>query len=103
MEKKIFIEKGDTIVFNDKDIVICGDCLEQMKRMPAKFVDVFFTSPPYNDSGTENEESGIVCNFKSKALGSARDAKGKTIKVKGMVEKRYASLQVIVSTIEVLD
>lgn len=29
--------------------------------------------------------------------------KGKIIKVKGMVEKRYASLQVIVSTIEVLD
>ena len=62
MEKKIFIEKGDTIVFNDKDIVICGDCLEQMKRMPSKFVDVFFTSPPYNDSGTENED---VANLKS--------------------------------------
>jgi site-specific DNA-methyltransferase (adenine-specific) len=26
----------------------CGDCLEVMKNMPSKSVDIIFTSPPYN-------------------------------------------------------
>ena len=37
--------------------LIHGDCLEEMKKMPDKSVDVVFTSPPYNDSGiTENDK-----------------------------------------------
>lgn len=30
------------------DYVACGDCLELMKEMPNKCIDVSFTSPPYN-------------------------------------------------------
>ena len=30
------------------DKIIHGDCLEVMRRMPEKFVDVIITSPPYN-------------------------------------------------------
>lgn len=37
--------------------LICGDCLEEMKKMEDGAVDVVFTSPPYNDSGkTENDK-----------------------------------------------
>ena len=36
--------------------LICGDCLEVMKKMKDGEVDVIFTSPPYNDSGkTESD------------------------------------------------
>ena len=28
--------------------IICGDCLETMKKMPDKSVDLIVTSPPYN-------------------------------------------------------
>lgn len=42
--------------------IYCGDCLELMKQLPDKFVDVCFTSPPYNDTGTKNED---VANLKN--------------------------------------
>ena len=62
MKTEIFIQKGDKIILDDTYKVICGDCLEEMKKMADNSVDVFFTSPPYNDSGTENED---VANLKS--------------------------------------
>lgn len=31
-----------------KQIVVLGDCLEVLKSLPDKFIDVFVTSPPYN-------------------------------------------------------
>ncbi|MBU1203553.1 MAG: site-specific DNA-methyltransferase [Nanoarchaeota archaeon] len=31
-----------------KNKVICGDCIELMREMPGKSVDVIITSPPYN-------------------------------------------------------
>lgn len=37
--------------------LICGDCLEEMRKMKNNSVDVIITSPPYNDSGyTENDK-----------------------------------------------
>lgn len=37
--------------------LILGDCLEEMKKMNDRSVDVVFTSPPYNDSGkTESDK-----------------------------------------------
>lgn len=38
----------------DYDYIKCGDCLELMQQLPSKSVDISFTSPPYNDIGTEN-------------------------------------------------
>lgn len=32
------------------------DCLEGMKMMEDNSVDITFTSPPYNDTGTKNEK-----------------------------------------------
>lgn len=37
------------------DYIECGDCLSLMKEMPEKCVDVCFTSPPYNDTGSKND------------------------------------------------
>lgn len=37
------------------DYIEKGDCLTLMKELPDNCVDVSFTSPPYNDSGNENE------------------------------------------------
>jgi|GEM_PF-3531574 len=28
---------------------ICGECLEEMKKMPSGSIDFIFTSPPYAD------------------------------------------------------
>lgn len=41
---------------NEKGIVLLGDCLQGMKNMDDNIVDVSFTSPPYNDTGTKNED-----------------------------------------------
>ena len=37
-----------------------GDCLEVLKSMEDNSVDVCFTSPPYNDIGTNNEDVAIA-------------------------------------------
>lgn len=62
MENDVFIQKDDFIVLDNKYKIYCNDCIEQMKKMENNSVDVFFTSPPYNDTGTENED---VSNIKS--------------------------------------
>ena len=36
------------------------DCLEGMKKMDTNSVDVSFTSPPYNDTGTKNEDVAVL-------------------------------------------
>lgn len=36
------------------------DCLAVLKTLPKGYVDVTFTSPPYNDSGTENEDVAVL-------------------------------------------
>lgn len=47
---------------NDNGIVLLGDCLEGMKKMDDNIIDVSFTSPPYNDTGSKNED---VAHIKS--------------------------------------
>ena len=44
------------------DYIKQGDCLELLKELKDNTVDVSFTSPPYNDTGTKNEDVG---NLKS--------------------------------------
>lgn len=44
--------------------LINGDCLEEMKKMPDGCVDVVFTSPPYNDSGTSESDKENKRHFK---------------------------------------
>lgn len=44
--------------------LICGDCLEEMKKMQDGEVDVIFTSPPYNDSGTTESDKENKRHFK---------------------------------------
>lgn len=56
------------IKINEKSYIECGDCLELMKKMPSKFVDICFTSPPYNDTGSETQNVAQAdsggCNHK---------------------------------------
>ncbi len=43
--------RNQTNVLTQKDYInkiICGDCIETMRRMPDKSVDLVITSPPYN-------------------------------------------------------
>ena len=42
------------------DYIECGDCLELMKQLSDKCVDVSFTSPPYNDTGNKNQDVAIA-------------------------------------------
>ena len=54
--------------------VICGDCLEIMKLMPDKCVDLVLTDPPY---GHNNNNGDMIANWekifnKSKNIGKAR-------------------------------
>ncbi|HEX5378120.1 MAG TPA: site-specific DNA-methyltransferase, partial [Phenylobacterium sp.] len=30
------------------DTIILGDCIEELKKLPAKSVDLVFADPPYN-------------------------------------------------------
>ncbi len=45
-----------------KDVIILGDCLEKMKSLPDMCCDVAFTSPPYNDSGNDNNDVATADN-----------------------------------------
>lgn len=42
------------------DYIKCGDCLELMKKLPGKSIDVCFTSPPYNDTGNKNQDVAVT-------------------------------------------
>ena len=44
--------------------LICGDCLQIMKEMKDQSVDVVFTSPPYNDSGTTERDKEMKRHMK---------------------------------------
>lgn len=44
--------------------LILGDCLTEMKKMPDRYVDVIFTSPPYNDSGVSESDKANRRHFK---------------------------------------
>lgn len=45
MSKKIILTEKDYL-----DQILCGDCLEMLKRMPDNSVDLIVTSPPYADN-----------------------------------------------------
>ena len=38
----------------------CGDCLELMSELNDNSVDVCFTSPPYNDTGTKSDNVAVT-------------------------------------------
>lgn len=44
--------------------IILGDCLEEMRKIPSGGVDVTFTSPPYNDSGSTESDKLHKRHFK---------------------------------------
>lgn len=44
------------------DIVLCGDVLDELRRLPADSIDVTVTSPPYNKG--ENKKGWLVANVK---------------------------------------
>lgn len=44
--------------------LMCGDCLEEMRKMKGGAVDVVFTSPPYNDSGKSESDKAHKRHFK---------------------------------------
>ena len=45
--------------------IICGDCLDVLKSMPDKSVDLVLTDPPYNE--VNREDSGLRCLNKGAA------------------------------------
>ena len=38
---------------------ICGECLEEMKKMPDESIDFIFTSPPYADQIKDYGATGV--------------------------------------------
>lgn len=46
--------------------LILGDCLDEMRKLKSKSVDVVFTSPPYNDSGSteSDKKKSAITNMK---------------------------------------
>jgi len=53
--------------------LIHGDCLEEMKKMQDKSVDVVFTSPPYNDSGKTESDKIHKRHFKYENVEHRKD------------------------------
>jgi len=53
------------MTFNDEylDKIICGDCLDVMRKMPDNCVDLIVTSPPYNLKNSTG--NGMKANTKS--------------------------------------
>ena len=43
----------------EKEKFICGECLEEMKKMPDGCIDFIFTSPPYADQIKDYGSTGI--------------------------------------------
>ena len=55
---------NDAYYINGGGIILSGDCLNGMKTMADNIIDVSFTSPPYNDTDSKNED---VANPTSKS------------------------------------
>ena len=36
---------------------ICGDCLQELKKLPENSIDLIVTSPPYDDLRTYNDSA----------------------------------------------
>lgn len=56
------------MILKDENKVICGDCLEVMKRLPENSIDTIITDPPYNLSTVNRfkaKDSGEKWNVKS--------------------------------------
>lgn len=53
--------------------LILGDCLQKMKEMDSQSVDVVFTSPPYNDSGSTESDKKNKRHFKYEECESRDD------------------------------
>ena len=53
--------------------LIHGDCLDEMKKMTSGCVDVVFTSPPYNDSGTTEKDKEKRRHFKYEVAENRED------------------------------
>lgn len=56
--------------------IICGDALEEMRKMPDGSFDVVITSPPYNlrnSSGSSLKGAGRSCKWKNAALSKGYD------------------------------
>lgn len=53
--------------------LVLGDCLEHMRSMPDGFVDVVFTSPPYNDSGKSERDRETNRHFKYETVENRED------------------------------
>ena len=53
--------------------LIHGDCLNEMKKMQNGCVDVVFTSPPYNDSGTTEKDKEKRRHFKYEVAENRED------------------------------
>lgn len=54
----LFREKGGEQVSLEIDRIYCGDCLDLMKEMPDKSVDLVLTDPPYGIGVTDNRTVG---------------------------------------------
>ncbi len=56
---------GDKLNFKENVLnkIICGDCLEVMKQLPSKSIDIVVTSPPYNLKNSTG--NGMSVNTKS--------------------------------------
>lgn len=57
MDIRNIIKKGDITYYNSKSVVINADCIEIMKNMADKSVDLIFADPPYFLSN-----GGISCS-----------------------------------------
>mgnify|MGYP001571596398 CR=1 FL=1 len=48
--------------------IICGDCIEEMKKLPDNFVDAIITDPPYNTGMMKKEINPKYIEIANKGL-----------------------------------
>lgn len=73
--------------------IICGDCLEIMKDIPDKSVDLVVTSPPYNLSIKKTFSKDTTSNWKGKWNNSKIQSTGYDIHNDYMPEDKYIAWQ----------
>lgn len=74
MNKEIFIQNGDIIIFDNKHKIYCGDCTlkDSYNFIKDEIATMCFTSPPYNVGGN-NCESGKNAKYQTKKYNQIED------------------------------
>jgi len=91
IKDKIFVKDSPRLLEVEPNSIICGDCIEIMKKMPSGSIDLIITSPPYNLKNSTG--NGMNVNTKSGKWATAALRNGYSNHDDSMPHQKYVEWQ----------